>query len=259
LTSTAKRRPAVKAAPVKTAAIKTAASSVAGSKRARPATAPSKPAPKVSAELPSSPVVNAGRARNRSQSQRREELLRIAGDVFAQTGFASATVRHVADACNILSGSLYHHFTSKEAMVLEILDTYARELVTDYGEIAASAGSPDERLRAMISRAMSVVVNRRSQVTILHNDQPYLSQIQGYEAIRVQLNEVRSFWLKVINDGIKDGSFRPDVLPVMIYRTVMGTVLSAVRWFDPAGKLAASDIADSVADILLQGISQSRE
>ena len=45
---------------------------------------------------------------------RREELLQIAGALFAQRGFKNTTVRDIADAAGILSGSLYHHFDSKE-------------------------------------------------------------------------------------------------------------------------------------------------
>ena len=44
---------------------------------------------------------------------RREELLAIAASLFAERGFKNTTVRDIADAAGILSGSLYHHFDSK--------------------------------------------------------------------------------------------------------------------------------------------------
>lgn len=44
---------------------------------------------------------------------RRTEILKIAADVLAKKGCASATVRDIAKASGILSGSLYHHFKSK--------------------------------------------------------------------------------------------------------------------------------------------------
>jgi AcrR family transcriptional regulator len=55
------------------------------------------------------------------KASRREELLAIAAELFAQRGFKNTTVRDIADAAGILSGSLYHHFDSKESMVDEIL------------------------------------------------------------------------------------------------------------------------------------------
>ena len=56
-----------------------------------------------------------------TRSSRRDELLATAGRMFAEQGLRSTTVRDIADAAGILSGSLYHHFDSKESMVDEIL------------------------------------------------------------------------------------------------------------------------------------------
>ena len=54
------------------------------------------------------------------KSGRRDELLEIAAGLFADRGVRATTVRDIADAAGILSGSLYHHFDSKESMVDEI-------------------------------------------------------------------------------------------------------------------------------------------
>ena len=70
---------------------------------------------------------------------RREQLLAIAASLFAEKGFKNTTVRDIADAAGILSGSLYHHFDSKESMVDEILSTFQAELFGQYDEILASA------------------------------------------------------------------------------------------------------------------------
>ena len=42
------------------------------------------------------------------------ELLELAASMFAERGLRATTVRDIADAAGILSGSLYHHFDSKE-------------------------------------------------------------------------------------------------------------------------------------------------
>ena len=55
------------------------------------------------------------------QVNRRSEILHEAAKIIASKGYASATVRDIADASGILSGSLYHHFDSKDQMLVEIL------------------------------------------------------------------------------------------------------------------------------------------
>lgn len=54
-------------------------------------------------------------------NSRRGELLELAAAMFAERGLRATTVRDIADGAGILSGSLYHHFASKEEMVDELL------------------------------------------------------------------------------------------------------------------------------------------
>jgi AcrR family transcriptional regulator len=62
------------------------------------------------------------------QGGRRGEILDTAADLFASAGYVGTSLRDVADACGILPGSLYHHFESKEAIAIELLERYQTEL-----------------------------------------------------------------------------------------------------------------------------------
>jgi AcrR family transcriptional regulator len=58
-----------------------------------------------------------------SQGARREEILHTAARLFASSGFRTS-LSEIADACGILPGSLYHHFDSKDAIVVELVNRY---------------------------------------------------------------------------------------------------------------------------------------
>ncbi len=58
---------------------------------------------------------------------RRTEILETAATMFASAGLR-ASLKDIADACGILPGSLYHHFESKEAIVLELVGRYRADL-----------------------------------------------------------------------------------------------------------------------------------
>ena len=58
---------------------------------------------------------------NGATLSRREEILKVAAQVFAERGIKEATVRDIGEAAGILSGSLYYHFDSKEQIVLKLL------------------------------------------------------------------------------------------------------------------------------------------
>ena len=69
---------------------------------------------------------------------RRDELLDLAATMFAERGLRATTVRDIADSAGILSGSLYHHFSSKEEMVDEVLRGFLDWLFGRYEEIVAT-------------------------------------------------------------------------------------------------------------------------
>src|SRR3546814_12737482 len=79
---------------------------------------------------------------------RRDELLHIAAKLFAEKGFKNTTVRDIADAAGILSGSLYHHSDSKETMVDELLVRFQTALFDRYDHILASGLDPPAQIPA---------------------------------------------------------------------------------------------------------------
>ncbi|HMU36302.1 MAG TPA: TetR/AcrR family transcriptional regulator, partial [Marmoricola sp.] len=97
---------------------------------------------------------------------RRQELLRIAAELFAERGYKATTVRDIADAAGILSGSLYHHFDSKESMVHELLDSFQTELFERYDAVVASQGSPREKLEDIVRLSFEAVGSHRAEVAI---------------------------------------------------------------------------------------------
>src|ERR1044071_7466199 len=95
---------------------------------------------------------------------RRDELLAIAARLFAERGFRNTTVRDIADASGILSGSLYHHFDSKESMVDEILQTFQNELFAGYDEILASKAPARQRLEAAVRLSFEALAQHHHEV-----------------------------------------------------------------------------------------------
>src|ERR1700742_509387 len=58
---------------------------------------------------------------------RRTEILQTAASLIASSGLRTS-LQEIADAAGILPGSLYHHFESKEAILVELLGRYHADL-----------------------------------------------------------------------------------------------------------------------------------
>ena len=76
---------------------------------------------------------------------RRTEILDTAAALFASSGLQTS-LKEIADACGILPGSLYHHFESKEALVVELVERYQADLDAIADEAVAALHEGDETI-----------------------------------------------------------------------------------------------------------------
>lgn len=200
--------------------------------------------------MPDQAVTTAG-------ATRREELLRIAADLFATKGFRNTTVRDIADAAGILSGSLYHHFDSKESMVDELMRTFQAELFAAYDAILASDDDARTKLEKAVRLSFDTIERRGAEVAIFQNEAATLGQLERFDYLAERNRQSRDVWLTLLSDGVESGVLRHDLDLTLTYRFIRDTVWVAVKWYRPGGPHTATQVADQYLTILLDGISHA--
>lgn len=191
-----------------------------------------------------------------SKSARRNELLALAAGLFAERGLRATTVRDIADAAGILSGSLYHHFDSKESMVDEILRGFLDDLFGRYREIVAGGLSPRDTLEALVIASCESFDRWHSAVAIYQAEAKRLSEAPRFEYIAEYNLEFRDLWRNVLTEGVRDGSFRPELDVELAFRFLRDTVWVAVRWYQPGGRITADTLAKQYLTIVLDGLTK---
>lgn len=190
---------------------------------------------------------------------RRDELLALAATMFAERGLRATTVRDIADSAGILSGSLYHHFSSKEEMVDEVLRNFLDWLFARYQEIVATEPNPLERLKGLFMSSFEAIETRHAEVVIYQDEAKRLSSQERFAYVDERNREQRKMWVDVLNQGIKEGYFRPDVDVDLVYRFIRDTTWVSVRWYQPGGPLTAEEVGQQYLSIVLGGIVASTE
>lgn len=190
-----------------------------------------------------------------SGSLRQAELLRIAAELFAERGYVGTTVRDIAEAAGILSGSLYHHFDSKESMVDEIVSTFLTSLLASYDEILARETGPRETLQELARASILAMDEHRAAIVIYQNEAAYLAQFPRFAYVEDARQRFASVWLDTLQRGIASGELRGDLDANVAYHFLRDTIWTASRWFRPDGTLTASEIADQYLSMLLDGIA----
>lgn len=187
---------------------------------------------------------------------RRDELLELAATMFAERGLRATTVRDIADSAGILSGSLYHHFSSKEEMVDEVLRGFLDWLFTRYQEIVDTEPNPLERLKGLFMTSFEAIEHRHAQVVIYQDEAKRLSGQERFSYVEQRNKEQRKMWLDLLNQGVEEGYFRPDIDVDLVYRFIRDTTWVSVRWYQPGGPLTAEEVGRQYLAIVLGGITK---
>ncbi|AHC27530.1 MULTISPECIES: TetR/AcrR family transcriptional regulator [Mycobacteriaceae] len=188
-------------------------------------------------------------------ASRRDELLQLAATMFAERGLKATTVRDIADSAGILSGSLYHHFKSKEQMVEEVLRDFLDWLFERYQQVLSSESTPLDRLKGLFMASFEAIEHRHAQVVIYQDEAKRLSALDQFGFVDERNREQRKMWIDLLHDGVADGSFRPDLDVDLIYRFIRDTTWVSVRWYQPGGPLTAEEVGRQYLAIVLGGIT----
>jgi TetR/AcrR family transcriptional regulator, cholesterol catabolism regulator len=188
------------------------------------------------------------------RTNRREVILDKAARLFATKGVAATTVREIADGVGVLSGSLYHHFESKDAIVDELLRSYLDELHTRYHEASKEELDPRSRIERLVRVSMEVVVAHPYATEIYQNNFNLLVAQPRFAYLKVFVADTRKIWMDAIHSGLDSGLFRTDIDPQTLYRIIRDVVWLSVRWQKPSNQALVTR-AEECASVFLDGIS----
>jgi AcrR family transcriptional regulator len=188
-------------------------------------------------------------------SERREHLVRLAAELFAEKGFQATTVRNIADEAGILSGSLYHHFDSKESIVDEILSGFFDEVMASYRAAIERGQGPRETIAALVRAAFDTLEPHRAAITVMQNDWNYLRGMERFAYLTKAEDEIEEMWVGTIRQGQRQGLFRPDIDATLTYRMVRDTIWMAVRWYRPGSGLDPKTLAEHYLKVMFDGIN----
>jgi AcrR family transcriptional regulator len=204
--------------------------------------------------MSSRPPRRARVANDAAAAGRRDEILAIAAEIFAQRGYVATTMRDIADEAGLLPGSLYHYFESKEAMVDEIIVTFIESIAGRYSTIAAEIDDPLDALRELIRVAFSILVSQRAPFTVAHNESHYLLQFKRFAHLRTGFRAIDAAWIDVLERGKAEGVFKPEMDVEFIYLLVREAVWVSARLMKRNKRYEVAQLTNTYIDFVLDGI-----
>jgi AcrR family transcriptional regulator len=186
-------------------------------------------------------------------AERREQILNSAGELFATKGVAATTVREIGNAVGLLSGSLYHYFDSKDAMVEQLVSDFLQDLTAAYPKVRAENDDPRTSLAGLIRASFHLVAKHPYACHIYQHDFNYLRTLPRYALLDEMAKDGERSWLDLLNEGATQGQFRREVEPIVFYRFCRDAIFLSVRWYRPGGRRTIDDLADSFITVVMEG------
>lgn len=99
-----------------------------------------------SASRAARPISRSRARRNREREDTRQRMLDVAREMFVRRGYDETTMRAIADEMDYTATALYHHFPSKDDLLLELCVCDFRALAASFAQIG-QIEDPIERIR----------------------------------------------------------------------------------------------------------------
>jgi TetR/AcrR family transcriptional regulator, cholesterol catabolism regulator len=200
----------------------------------------------------------AAQQRDRTQyGAKRDMILKAAGPVLERNGFDGTTMDAIAKEAGLDRATVYYYFADKGAIFREAMHDGLADMVAALEEVAASEDPPEMRLRNSMRALMRSFQRHYPQLYI------YLRSGDSASVIDEHLNReliasgrrYEDLVEQVVRDGIKQGVFKTSLPPKVFAKAITGMLNWTSRWWVPGGVLDADDVADGMADTILNGVT----
>ena len=186
------------------------------------------------------------------EGNRRQELLRVAAQLFRRQGFAATTTRDIAAAAGMQSGSPFYHFESKAALLFAVMEQGMRTALLRQARALESMpvrpadGSPDALLRTLVRTHFDILLGPGSDfIPVMLYEWRSLTAVQRGTIQKLQC-DYEGAWASALSALSKDGRLQADARVARLM--FLGALNWSVQWYQP--KKGAS--LDELTEIAMQ-------
>ena len=138
--------------------------------------------------------------------EKRKQILDAAVRVFADNGYHGARVSDIAEHAGVAHGLLYHYFASKEEVLRTIFAENWGELIARFRAVEETDEPAHEKLEGIAKILLRTWRNDPALVTVMVREVARSQHVQF-----VEVGEAFAIVQRVIEEGQRSGSFRPDL------------------------------------------------
>ncbi|MBI3758539.1 MAG: TetR/AcrR family transcriptional regulator [Deltaproteobacteria bacterium] len=165
------------------------------------------------------------------QDNRRAQLLDAAARLFRERGFHATSMRDIAKAVGMLSGSIYYHFDSKEEMLLAVYEEGERRVAEAVdAAVAAETDGPWQRLEAACAAHLGALIAHRDFTQVMIRTLP-----QEAGAVGPRIRDLRRNYELRFRRLIDDLTLPPEIDRHYLRLLLFGALNWSQVWYRSGG------------------------
>jgi AcrR family transcriptional regulator len=196
------------------------------------------------------------RPKSSEHELKRDEILDVAAQCFAEKSYHAASMNDIAAACGTSKARLYHYYESKEAILFDLLDRYTQRLLAVIGQVEATAQrrNLDDRsaLHELVRSFLEEYEHSATRHAALLHDTKFLSETQR-EIIFNRQRDVVSAATRFLRRAYPQRVTAANQTPVAMM--LFGMINWTFTWLRPGGPMSYSQFAGEVVAMLEKGLA----
>lgn len=184
---------------------------------------------------------------------RMEEIVVTSADLFRRRGFLATSIRDIGEALGITSAALYYHFKNKDEVLLGVMRVGLDAVSEAVIKAVERTDGTWEKLEAAMEAHLRFSLEHQDYAFVLLQELRHLSPESRSEIIKAR-DAYEQVWEDLLEQAASEGLLQADVEPNLLRLMIFGAMNSVVTWYNPKGLHTPSEIADSFAQYLRQGV-----
>ncbi len=190
---------------------------------------------------------------NSKVSSRKTIILREAARLFREKGYSGTNLRELAKSSGVQGGSIYHHFSSKQEILFQIMEYTMTILINKVQDAIKNEKNPFEGLRNAIRFHIEYHTIDTNETFVTDSELRSLEPA-NYKKIIAMRNKYEQIYIQLMKQGIESGEMNIDNVKLMV-RALLQMCTGVSYWFKPNGTLTINDIAEKYIELFFWGIT----
>ena len=178
------------------------------------------------------------------------KILTAAANLFREKGYAATTVRDIAALVGIQSGSLFHHYKSKQEILYTIMDDVVTVMDESIYQALMEAQSLKDKIKALVHCELEFVHSEiSSPANVLVYEWKQLNETDQKKILKKRRHYFE-FWEQTLAEAKKQGL--TNIEPEYLRQLIHGALVWTIYWYNPAGKLPLNELVDRVYKLIVK-------